>query len=145
MSYEITYTKINDYYIPNLTLAKSKYSDYKLGKYGRMITRYLKEHKKAEYTILLIDGKLDEHLYNTDIECKKRFDLLMKQFIEREQITEELKATNQMEWVSKMNNIKNRVEEIILKELIYIWERGFENGRIKIIWYWLNWIKWVNW
>ena len=120
MSYEITYTKKNDYYIPNLILAKSKYSDYKLGKYGRMRARYLKEHKKAEYTILLIDGKLDEHLYNTDIECKKRFDLLMKQFAEKEQITEELKATNQMEWVSKMNNIKNAVEEIIIKELIFV-------------------------
>ena len=120
MSYEITYTKINDYYIPNLVLPKSKYSDYKLGKYGRMRARYLKEYKKSEYTILLIDGKLDEHLYNTDIECKKRFELLMKQYAEREQITEELKATNQMKWVQKMNAIKNAVEEIIFKELIYI-------------------------
>ena len=85
-----------------------------------MRSRYLKEYKKAEYTILIIDGKLDEHLYNTDIECKNRFDLLMKQFAEREYITEELKATNQLEWVAKMNNIKNCVEEIILKELIYI-------------------------
>ena len=120
MSYEITYTKKNDYYIPNLVLPKSKYSDYKLGKYGRMRARYLKEHKKTEYAILLIDGKLDEHLYNTDIECKERFDLLMKQFAEKENITEELKATNQIEWVQKMNSIKNSVEEIIFKELIYI-------------------------
>ncbi len=120
MSYEITYTKKRDYYIPNLTLAKNKYFDYKLSKYGRMRARYLKEHKKAEYTILLIDGKLDEHLYNTDIECKNRFDLLMKQVAEKEHITEELKATNQMEWLSKMNNIKNCVEEILFKELIYI-------------------------
>lgn len=120
MSYEITYTKVNNYYIPNLTLPKSKYSDYKLGKYGRMRDKYLKEHKKTEYTILLIDGKLDEHLYNTDIECKKRFELLMKQFVERENITEELKATNQMEWVQKMNTIKNSVEEIIFKELIFV-------------------------
>ena len=60
MNYEITYTKREDYYIPNLTLTKSKYSDYKLAKYGRIRARYLKEHKKAEYTILLIDGKLDD-------------------------------------------------------------------------------------
>ena len=120
MSYEITYQRVGDFYIPNLTVAKSKYSDYKLGKYGRMRARYLKEHKKAEYTILLIDGKLDEHLYNTDIECKKRFELLMKQFTERENITEELKATNQLGWVQKMNAIKNSVEEIIFKELIYV-------------------------
>ena len=120
MSYEITYTKKGDYYIPNLAFPKSKYSNYKLGKYGRMRARYLKEHKKVEYTILLIDGKLDEHLYNTDIECKNRFDILMKQFSEKENITEELKATDQMEWVSKMNVIKNAVEEIIFKELIFV-------------------------
>ena len=120
MSYEITYTKKGNYYIPNLTLSKSKYFDYKLSKYGIMRARYLKEHKKAEYTILLIDGKLDEHLYNIDIECKNRFDPLMKQYVEREHITEELKTTNQMEWVRKMNAIKNAVEEVIIKELIYI-------------------------
>ena len=120
MDNKITYRRVGDFYLPNLVFPKSKYSDYKLGKYGKMRARYLKEHKKAEYTVLLIDGKLDEHLYNTDIECKNRFDLLMKQFVEKEQITEDLKATNQMEWVSKMNNIKNCVEEIILKELIYI-------------------------
>ena len=120
MSYEITYRKVGDFYLPNLTFPKSKYSNYKLGKYGRMRARYLKEHKKAEYTILLIDGKLDEHLYNTDIECKNRFDLLMKQFAEREHITEELKPTNQLEWVQKMNNIRNSVDEIIMKELIFI-------------------------
>ena len=117
---KFTYTKVNDYYISNLVLQKSKYSDYKLGKYGRMRARYLKEHKKAEYTILLINGKLDEHLYNTDIECKERFDLLMKQFAEKEHITEELKATNQMEWVQKMNAFKNAVEEIIFRELIFV-------------------------
>ena len=120
MIYEITYRKVGDFYLPNLAFPKSKYSDYKLGKYGRMRARYLKEHKKVEYTILLIDGKLDEHLYNTDIEYKNRFDLLMKQFVEKENITEELKATNQMEWVQKMNCIKNSVEEIIFKELIFV-------------------------
>ena len=132
MDNKITYRKVGDFYLPNLAFPKSKYSNYKLGKYGRMRARYLKEHKKAEYTILLIDGKLDEHLYNTDIECKKRFELLMKQFAEKENITEELKSTNQMEWVSRMNNIKNCVEEIIFKELIYIKE-VLKNGRIKII------------
>lgn len=120
MSYELTYTKKGDYYIPNLTLSKSKYFDYKLSKYGIMRARYLKEQKKAEYTILLIDSKLNEHLYNSDIERKNRFDILMKQYVEREHITEELKTTNQMELVSKMNNIKNCIKEIILKELIYI-------------------------
>ena len=92
MDNKITYRRVGNFYLPNLAFPKTKYSNYKLGKYGRMRARYLKEHKKAEYTILLIDGKLDEHLYNTDIECKKRFELLMKQYVEKENITEELKA-----------------------------------------------------
>ena len=120
MNNKITYGKVGDFYLPNLTFPKNKYSNYKLGKYGRMRARYLKEHKKAEYMILFIDGKLDEHLYNTDIECKKRYDLLMKQYAEKEHITEYLKTTNQMGWVQKMNANKNAVEEIIFKELIYI-------------------------
>lgn len=66
-----------------------------------------------------MDNNLDEHLYNIDIECQKQFELLMKQFAEKENITEELKANNQMEWVQKMNNIKNSVEEIIFNQFIY--------------------------
>ena len=66
-----------------------------------------------------MDNKLDEHLYNIDIECQKRFELLMKQFAEKENITKELKANNPMEWVQKMNNIKNSVEEIILQRYIF--------------------------
>ena len=119
MNSKIEYTRIGDYNIPNLILPKNKYSDYKLVKYGRMRLNYLKEHKKAEYIIFLMNNELEEHLYNIDIECKKQFDLLMKQYIENENITEELKATNQMLWVQKMNYIKNSVEEIILNELIY--------------------------
>lgn len=120
MNNKITYTKMGDYYIPNLTLEKSKFSNYSLSKYGRMRLNYLKNHKKAEYIILFMDNKLDEHLYNINIECQKQFELLMKQFAERENITEELKATNQLEWVCRMNSIKNRVEEIIFYEFIYV-------------------------
>ena len=115
----IEYNLVNGYYIPNIVLPKPRRTG-NVGKYGRMRARYLKQHKKAEYTILLINGKLDEHLYNTDIKCKERFDLLMKQFAEKEHITEELKATNQMEWVQKMNAFKNAVEEIIFRELIFV-------------------------
>lgn len=81
-----------------------------------MRRRYLLEHKKAEYTILFMENKLDEHLYNTDI---AQFELLMIQFAEKENITEKLKANNQMEWVRKMNSIKNAVEEINLKMYIF--------------------------
>ena len=94
--------------------------NFKIGKYGKLRLRYLKENKKAEYTILLMDNKLQKHLMDIDKIANERFDLLMKQFAEKENITEELKATNQMEWVCRMNNIKNRAEEIIFNELIYV-------------------------
>ena len=119
MNNKTTYNKVGDYYLPNLTLEESKFKNYHLGKYGRMRLNYLKNYKKDEYIILLIDNKLDEHLYNIDTECQNQFEFLMKQLAEKENITEELKANNQMEWVSRMNNIKNCVNEIILKEYIY--------------------------
>lgn len=114
----IEYRLVGDYYIPNLVLPSKQ--NVKLGKYGRMRARYLKENKKAEYTIMLIENTLQDHLIEIDKTATERFDLLMEQFIEKENITEDLKATNQMEWVGKMNSIKNAVEEIILKELIYV-------------------------
>ena len=114
----IEYTLKGDYYIPNLVLPSKK--SVKLGKYGRMRARYLKEHKKAEYSIMLIDNTLQDHLIEIDSTANERFNLLIKQFAKKENITEELKATNQLEWVGKMNAIKNAVEEIILKELIYV-------------------------
>ncbi len=114
----IEYTLHGDYYIPNLLLPDRK--NVKLGKYGRMRARYLKENKKEEYSIMLIENTLQDHLIEIDRTANKRFDLLMKQFAKKENITEELKATNQMEWVGKMNAIKNAVEEIIFKELIYV-------------------------
>ena len=114
----IEYSLIGDYYIPNLVLPNRK--NITLGKYGRMRAKYLKENKKAEYSIMLIENTLQDHLIEIDKTANERFELLMKQFIEKENITENLKATNQMEWVGKMNSIKNAVEEIILKELIYV-------------------------
>ena len=115
---EIEYRLVGDYYIPNLVLPNKK--NIKLGKYGRMRARYLKENKKAEYSIMFIENTLQDHLIEVDRTANERFELLMKQFKERENITEDLKATNQMEWVGKMNVIKNAVEEIILNELIYV-------------------------
>lgn len=115
----IEYVRNGDYYFPNLVdTASIKASE--LGKYGKLRLKYLLEHKKAEYTCLWLDNKLRSHLLETDQTANERFDLLMKQFKEQENITEELKATNQMEWVRCMNNIKNRVKEIIFSELIYV-------------------------
>ncbi len=116
---KIEYTKQGDYYIPNI-VAPEKMKNFNLGKYGRMRLKFLKEQKKAEYTILLMNNELQKHLIEIDETATTRFDLLMKQYAERENITEELKANNQMEWVCRMNNIKNCVEEIIFRELIYV-------------------------
>ena len=115
---KIDYRKCGDYYIPNLVISNTK--NFKLGKYGKMRLNYLKTQKKAEYTILLMEEKLSEHLQDIDNAATNRYKLLMRQFAEQENITEELKATNQLEWVSKMNSIKNRAEEIIFNELIYV-------------------------
>ena len=114
----IEYIKQGDYYLPNLVLG-SENTNYKIGKYGRMKLNYLKTYKKAEYTILFIDGKLNKYLHDIDIACKERVNTIISQLVVKESVTEELKANNQMEWVRCMNSIKNRAEEIILNELIY--------------------------
>ena len=116
---KIDYRKCGDYFIPNLVISNNT-NNLKLGKYGRMRLHYLKTQKKAEYTILLMEDKLSEHLQEIDETATARYNLLMKQFAEQENITEELKAINQLDWVGKMNSIKNRVEEIIFNELIYV-------------------------
>lgn len=116
---KIEYTKVGDYYLPNL-VAPSNMKNFEIGKYGKLRLKYLKEHKKAEYTIWLMDNKLQKHLMEIDKIANERFDLLMKQFAQKENITEELKAKDQLKWVGLMNNIKHSAEEIILKELIYV-------------------------
>lgn len=116
---KIEYTKVGDYYLPNL-VASENMKNFEIGKYGKLRLRYLKEHKKAEYTLLLMDNKLQKHLMEIDKIANERFDLLMKQFAQKENITEELKAKDQLKWVGLMNNIKHSAEEIILKELIYV-------------------------
>ena len=116
---EITYSKVGDYYIPNLVL-ENKMKNTCIGKYGRLRFSYLKQYKKAEYKILFMDNKLQEHLEQIDKEAQKRYYIIMKQLMEKENITEELKQKNQLKWVGLMNNFKNLAEEIILKELIYV-------------------------
>ncbi len=115
----IEYIRKGDYYFPNLVDSASV-NPNELGKYGKLRLKYLLEHKKVEYTILWTENKLRSHLLEIDKTANERFTLLMKQFAEQENITEELKANNQMEWVHRMNNIKNRAEEIIFNELIYV-------------------------
>lgn len=114
----IEYIKQGDYYLPNLVLG-SEDTNYKIGKYGIMKLNYLKNNKKSEYTILLMYGKLNKYLHEIDIACEERIRTIISQLVKQENVTEELKTTNQMEWVRCMNSIKNRAEEIILNELIY--------------------------
>ena len=114
----IEYIKQGDYYLPNLVLS-SEDANYELGKYGRMKLNYLKNNKKSEYTILLMDGKLNKYLHEINIACEERIRTIISQLIQQENVTEELKANNQMEWVRCMNSIKNRAEEIALNEIIY--------------------------
>ena len=115
---KIDYRKCGDYYIPNLVISNTK--NYELGKYGRMRLNYLKTQKKAEYTILLMEDKLSKHLQEIDKTATNIYNMLMKQLAEQENITEKLKAINQLDWVGKMNSIKNRAEEIIFNELIHV-------------------------
>lgn len=112
-----SYTKVGDYLLPNLTIDESEQQP--VGKYGRMRKRYLKEHRPVLYTNLLLAGELDQHLAEIDEACEDRMELLTRQTAKQEGVTETLKAANQMEWVRRMNNIRNRAEEIVLHELIY--------------------------
>ena len=109
-----------DYYIPNLYLEKENYkNDYQIGKYGHLRLQYLKEQKKAEYTIMFMDGTLRKHIVDTDIHAKERLEILMKQMLDKNPIDENLKDTNPLKWTRLMNNYKNSVEKIIYKEFIY--------------------------
>ena len=116
-----TYTKIGDYYIPNITVPDTK--KYNIGKYGNLRKTFLKEHHKPYYTILFMEGKLFEHLAEIDETCHKCLKDMITKMAEQEGVTEQLKATDQMVWVQKMNNIRNRVEEVIMREYVY---GGFE-------------------
>lgn len=115
---KITYRKSGEYYLPNLKLAAES-ENLDLGKYGLMRLRYLKEHKRGLYTELLLENKLIEHLKSVDDIAIKRIKQYIKEIAIQENVNEQLKADNQLEWVRRMNNIKNSAEEIILKELIY--------------------------
>ena len=120
MNNKIKYHKVGDYYLLNLYLEEDKYeNDYKIEKYGHLRLEYLKTHKKAEYTIMLMDGSLRKHIVDTDKKAKERFEILMAQMLEKNPIDENLKNTAPLKWIGLMNNYKHSVEEIIFNELIY--------------------------
>ena len=106
-----------DYYIPCLILGEE--DNRPIGRWGRKHLRYLKEHRPVLYTVLLLGGKLSSHLVEIDVRAKEMYDLLMKQMAEKEGINEQLKAKDPMTWMGAMNNIRNRVEEIVNAEVIF--------------------------
>ena len=114
---ELTYTKVGDYYIPNLILDDQP--DKPLGKYGRMHQQYLKEYHPGTFNRLMLSGKLWTHLVDTDTTCNERMDRLIPTMAKQEGVTEALKASDPMAWVGHMNSIHNRAEKIILCELVY--------------------------
>ncbi len=113
----ITYEKCGDYLIPNLI--PDPEPEGELRKFGLMRKSYLENHRRGIYSGLLLSGELKKHLLMIQAQVETRFDLLVEQMAEREGVTEQLKAQEQMLWVRRMNNIRNAAEEIVLKEIVY--------------------------
>ena len=113
----MSYTLHGDYYLPDLVLREEKPT---YGKYGMLRKQFLKEHRSARYQYMLLTGKLNEHLNQIDQEVREQVETLMEQMTEKQGVTEELKAQDQMKWVRLMNNIKASAEEIVLKNMIYV-------------------------
>lgn len=114
----IEYHLEGDYYIPNLVMPEQE--KITLNKYGRMRLNYLKENKKAEYSIMLMDGTLNSHLKEIQETATERVEKIIKQLKFKSNLTEDTKNTDMLYWVGMMNNFKNQAEEIVFNELIYV-------------------------
>lgn len=112
-----TYRREGDYLIPDLELPDTEHKQ--IGKYGHLRQTYLREHRPALYRTMSLNGTLYRHLAETDQICNERMDRIVVQMAEREGVTEALKASAQLEWVGRMNNIRNRAEKIVLAEVVY--------------------------
>lgn len=117
MAIKITYTQQEDYLLPDLKLPEQPKVD--IGIWGKRHLRYIKNHHPIRYTNLLTSCRLTAYLADIDEEANKMFDRLVKQLAKQEGVTEQLKADNQILWVARMNNIRNRAEEIVNSEIIY--------------------------
>lgn len=113
-----TYTQQGDYLLPNLSLLTEK-DDRPIGIWGQRRLRYLKQYHKVIYYNLLTSGKLHSHLADIEEQAQQLFLRLVKELAEKEGVTEQLKAADQMAWVRRMNNIRSRATEVISKEIIY--------------------------
>lgn len=114
---DLDYVLCGDYYIPDLKLPEERRS---IGRWGRMHREYIKEYRPVLYNNLLLSGNLWTYLADLNEQAQGRLDVIMAQMHEMEGVTEDLKRTNQMEWLRAMNSIRNRAEEIVLKEIINI-------------------------
>ena len=112
-----TYRQVGYYFIPNITLPDD--GEYQIGKYGRMRRSYLKKYRKILYNNYVLEGTLFKHLAEIDQACNERIENIVSAMAKQEDVTEALKAADQMEWVRRMNNIRSRAEEIVLTELVY--------------------------
>jgi hypothetical protein len=112
----IDYVLVGDYYIPDLRLPEE---ERPIGKYGYLHGEYLKEKHPARYNYLILSCQLWSYLADVNVQAQERLEIIMKQMQEAEAVTEELKAKDQWKWVKRMNSIRNRAEEIIIKELVY--------------------------
>ena len=113
---DIEYTLVGDYYIPNIALPEE---NHPIGKWGRMHREYLKEHHPIRFNDLVLSGQLWTFLADLNEQAQERLSLIIEQMKASESVNEELKAADQMAWVGAMNSIRNRAEEIILREMIY--------------------------
>ena len=114
---ELIYKRNGDYLLPEMGLSEAEQKP--LGKYGMMRQQYLEQQRPGLYTRLILSGKLMEHLQEIEATAQSRLESLMSQLKEKNQVTEELKAKDQMKWVGMMNSLKNQAEEMILTELVY--------------------------
>lgn len=112
----IEYVKVGDYYIPNLTVPQKQYN---IGKYGSLHKKFIKEHHSVFYSLLLANGTMLEYLEKVDIKAKNEVDRLIAELAVKQGVTEQLKTTDQMEWVGMMNNIKAQAEEIVYSTIVY--------------------------
>ena len=112
----LDYTLVNDYYLPNLTVAAPA-EQHPTGRWGRLHKRYLEEHHPVRYNQLVLSGKLDSYLATLDEQADEQLALIIRQMQDAEGVTEALKAENQLEWVRRMNSIRNRSEEIVYADI----------------------------
>ena len=113
---KMTYTRVGDYYIPDLKVEQEERS---IGKWGRMHREYLKQYHPIRFNQHVLSGKLWTHLADIQEEAQAKLEFLIHQMASAEGVTERMKERNPMEWVQRMNNIRSRAEEVVLSEIVY--------------------------